>query len=460
MRAVSSVFDAFARARERLGETRYRALFVAAVLAMQTVFFFVFLHRPLEMEEDNLRYELPGWNLAQGKGFVLPFDYYAEDTVVYDWVCSRHPEECKNGEYPVALYPPGYSFFIALVYLFTGRKLVALFVANYLLLLLVFFVFERVAAKMLRPRAYVLAMVAAAGYPFLAHQAGIVMSDHLHGVLYFLAFAAWLLIKPGVFRGIAFGGILGLSTFTRPYGFLVVPAVFAFLFFKQKLRKEALAFALALALPFCAWTARNAYQFGRLVPMTTAGAGLLYYGVQLEVEVGQPYTKEASKEHVRRYFSFLPPEARARGEQGKSILPYMLRPYNQAIGEAGKAWWKQNPHWVVAMSLYHAPKLWVSLGTDGGGYSRAWPLLLLGMGGMAILGAVGAYRLRKDPRWIPVILGVLLYWLFLVPFPGEARRTLPLRLSMMLFAAYVVGDFTEKKAPSETALPVDPPRAA
>src|SRR4051794_39798700 len=105
---------------------RRRNLALAALLLIQAAYFFVFLPRPLQVAPwDNLRYEVPGWRLAQGRGLSMPFEL-APDPTVREWVCSRHPRACDSADrsYPTALYPPGYSIFVAGVYSVAGRSLV------------------------------------------------------------------------------------------------------------------------------------------------------------------------------------------------------------------------------------------------------------------------------------------------------------------------------------------------
>jgi hypothetical protein len=56
------------------------------------------------------------------------------------------------------------------------------------------------------------------------------------------------------------------------------------------------------------------------------------------------------------------------------------------------------------------------------------------MGGLLLLGLWGGWLVRHDARWHALLLAVAANWIFLVPFPGEARRTIPLRLPMLLLA--------------------------
>ena len=101
-----------------------RKVALAVVLATQTVFFFVLMARPLTVFADNARYETAGYNLATGRGISLAYEL-TSDPLVKSWVCTRHPEVCTaaDGTHPTALYPPGYSVFLAAVYKVAGRSL-------------------------------------------------------------------------------------------------------------------------------------------------------------------------------------------------------------------------------------------------------------------------------------------------------------------------------------------------
>src|SRR5262249_9216009 len=150
---------------------------------------------------------------------------------------------------------------------------------------LLFVLFERVAARWLDLRGYLFAMGVAIIYPFIARGATMIMSDHLHAVLWFAALAAFMMLRPGPARGLAFGGLMGFATLTRPYSMLVFPALWIWPSVRRSMqlkRREWLAGAFAFALPFTIWTARNYYWFGRFLPFTTSGVGCWLYQTTLE----------------------------------------------------------------------------------------------------------------------------------------------------------------------------------
>lgn len=406
--------------------TRERRIFLGAVLVAQTSFFFATMHRPVTVESDNLRYEVAAWNLVSGRGLTLPYRD-APDVDVRGWACTRHPSACVGDSYPVAIYPPGYSFFVAGIYELCGRSLVAVLAAQLALLWLLFALFERMAARLLDPVGYRFAMIVAATYPFLAAQANRIMSDHLGTVLFGAALAARVLLPPGRWRGALFGALMGSATLTRPYSLLVFPVILAWPSLWRAAtaaRWERWVALAAFVVPLGLWSARNAYWYGRFVPLTTNGVGLTLYHTTLEFDESfydAPETRYY-QDIIARY-----------GDDGLSWAS------SHALGRDAVKRIEARPLAMIERVLVHVPKLWISLGASGHGKSRAWPFLLVYLGGLWLLGIAGMFTTWRDPRWQVLILAILLYWCFLLPLPGEARRTQALRLPHLLLASAFVG---------------------
>jgi hypothetical protein len=404
--------------------TRWIALLL--VLCAQTLLFAVLLKRPLTVEADNERYEQAGWNVATGRGYSLPLTGYgaSNDPEVYEWVCSRHPTACDaDTTHPSALYMPGYSLLIGGVYALFGRSLLALCVTQLLLLWLLFALFEQLAFHFLDRYGYFFAMAVAATYPFLARQATLVMSDHLHAVLWLAAFVAFMQMPSGPRRGAVFGGLMALATLCRPYSLFVFPVLWGLAAIWRAVRlsrHEWLAGALAFVLPFAVWTARNAYWYGRFLPMTTGGAGAQLYESTLDwdVDLSVPENGRAMFiETTAKYGDICSHQANHR-----QLVDALVRIHERP--------------WRFAESIAaHVPRLWISMST------HFWFFSVLYLGGLLALGLAGAWAVRRDARFYPLLVAIAVNWLFLLPFPGEARRTLPMRLPMLLLAAIFVGPF-------------------
>ncbi len=409
---------------------RFRWIAVGILLLTQTLFFCLLLHRPIAIEGDADRYEQGGWNIAQARGYSLPLQGYGgtNDPEVYGWVCGRHPEACSDDTtHPVAIYLPGYSAFVAGVYRVFGRSLLALCLSHLVLLWGMFVTFEQLAAHLLRRTAYVCAVAAAATYPFLAQQATRLMSDHLHAVLWLGAFAVFACMRAGVARGFFFGFLIASATLVRPYGLLVFPMLWllALLWRPVRLaRTEWVAGVIAFILPFAIWTARNAYWYGRFLPMTTGGAGALLYQSSLEwdVDLSNPENGQRWYEETARKYGEIVSRRASQLQTDEALRRIRAHP------------WK-----FAERVLIHVPRLWISMA------SRYWPASVLYLGGLLALGLSGAWMVRRDARFYPLLFGIGLYWVFLLPLPGEARRTLPLRLPMLILAAVAAEAIVERR---------------
>jgi hypothetical protein len=254
------------------------------------------------------------------------------------------------------------------------------------------------------------------------------MSDHLHAVLWFASLAAFMLLKPGLWRGIAFGGVMALATITRPYSMFVFPVVWIWpsvIRSMQVKRREWIAGVAAFALPFAIWTARNEYWFGRFMPFTTGGAGILLYHTTLEWEYDQYDPKNVDvwvKDQMLKFGG------------GDGTVDLASRRGSQLQQAEAVKRIKQHPMKFVERVLFHIPKVWISVGSNEEGRSRALPLLIFYLGSLLLMGLAGGWLVRRDARWHALMLAVALNWAFLLPFPGEARRSIPMRLPMLLLA--------------------------
>jgi hypothetical protein len=400
--------------------SRDRALALALLCVSQT-FFFVHFRDPVpRVVTDNARYEEAAWQLVTKGRMLLPYSLMPDETV-RGWVCARHPDSCVDGLYPTAAYPPGYSLFIAAIYRAAGRSLAAIVMAQYLLLLLLFVLFERVAHRLLAPPGYWFVIAVAATYPFIARQASMIMSDQLHVVLLFAAPAALLLLRPSPWRGALFGALFTGATLVRPYSLVCLPVIFLWPGLWRGLkatRADWLAAAGVGAAPFVVWAARNFYWFGKFIPLTTTGLGASLYVLMMEWQKGTVYGSAQSlavQEGLNRY-----------GD------PTAWGP-NHLLAVDANAWLAHHLPQALLLLAMHVPKVWISLGTEGQGVSRAALLFVPYLGGLLVLGVWGMWLVRRDRRWLVLVAVILPYWAFVLPW-FEARRTLPLRLPMLLFA--------------------------
>ncbi|MDB4968472.1 MAG: hypothetical protein JWN44_4161 [Myxococcales bacterium] len=436
---------------------RTRRFVLLAVLVAQTGWFAWFMHRPPagvadpgfapdsplphSITADYPRYEVPAWWLATGHALSLSVTE-TQDPEVQGWVCTRHPDACSSdGMHPSALYPPGYSIFVAGIYKIFGRDIRPVIAMQFLLLLVMFIAFELTAVVMLDRAGYWFAMCVAASYPFLALYAVLFSTEHLHNVLFLVSLAALLRMRPSLWRGVAFGGLFGLATLVRPYTVVVFPVLWLWPSVWRGVGagwRERFVAGLLFALPFVIWTGRNYYWFGKVIPITTGGPGVLLMHTTLEWEL-DPYAKTSGFD----YYAGL--SSRIEG------LDVSTHEGEKRLRHLAFQRMRDNPGKTALTILKHIPKLWVSVGTTAAGVSRAWLVLLVYLGGLWLLGLWGGWVVRHDARWHVLLLSIGVYWAFLLYTPGEARRTLALRLPMLLLASVAASHVWAWRAQRRTA---------
>lgn len=412
---------------------RLRLFALGALLLAQAAQLWVFFPTEPKVEADNTRYEEAGFHLASGRGLSLSYATLPDEDV-RAWACTRHPDRCAEGDlYPSAGYPPGYQFYIGLVYLFAGRNVMVLLITQCLLHLLLMLMFEHLASKQLMKPGYLFAIGVGITYPFLARQANLVMSDHLHAVLLFASIWSFFTIqRVGLRAGIS-GLLFSLATLTRPYSVVALPL----LMLVPKVRRaiapsrSALAlFLLGILLPFAIWIGRNAEMYGRLIPFTTTGIGAGLYLNKTEWTIGS----SLEGDNATRIYAEL--EAVAG-----NITTWRG---DRKLREAAVEWMLENPHLVLAALPKRVVRVWISMGYQGQGFHPMALGLAAYLGSLLLLGVAGMWR-RRHGRWLFPLVITLTYWAFLLHTPAEARRSLALRLPMLLFAAAAVDDLAARR---------------
>lgn len=422
----------------RLTESR-TTLAVIATIA-QVAWFFALSARPIEVLSDNIRYEVPGYNLSHGNGFSFS-DKELRDDTVRGWACAHSGLGCRPSElYPAAAYPPGYSIFVAGIYSIFGRSLTALWLSQGLLLLLLCAMFYSLAARLLSPIGQTFVFLVLSAYPFIARHMGIIMSDGLHLVLWFSVAWVAVAVRPGLWRGIALGTLAAAAVMTRPYAlvclpFMLAPGIRRTLNLRHK---ELIAVILAGLLVCAPWWIRNGLVFGRFIPFSAAGAGLGLVMNEIEAEVGSARLLDADT--IQRI---------------ETLVQELGDPHsvdvNRALSERALAWIRSHPDSFALRVVARLPRYWISQGYSGQGAHRLAPVLMVTMGALMVLGFLGYFLRRHSGHFQLLVAMTIPYWLFLTIFPVEARRTLPLRLFLLLGAgAFIEAAFKMLTAPRLT----------
>lgn len=404
---------------------RFRRYCLLTALLSQAALFWIFMPVPPAVVNDNARYEVAGYNLASGNSLSLP-KAMSNDAEMERAACARNPAYCGSELVPTAMYPVGYQLHIALVYLLGGqRNLWAIVVSQLLLLLLMIVVFERQLAVTTGRVGYVFGMAVASSYPFLARQAGLVVNDVSHAAMFVFGLAAGELMRPGPLRGATCGIFVSLATLVRPHSLVCMPFIaFAFVMRRPRAaRAELLALLLGLAIPLSLWTIRNAVVFGKFIPIVASGRGGLAYMNKLEWTIGSPL--------ISKNFSAM----NTIMEEIAGGHDFMSLEGHRRLNAAAWEWTRSHPLEMGILMLKRIPRAWISMGVQGEGLSRFWALSVGYLGGLLLLGCWGLWIRRHDRGAWLMGGAILAYWAFLIPVPIEARRTLALRLPMLVFAS-------------------------
>ncbi len=210
---------------------------------------------------DASAYHLLANNLADGRGYIRPFDLAKFGRVV-----------------PTAEYPPMFPFFLSLFARLGARSVqsqrLVMAVVGSGTVVLVSLIGRRVGGAAVG----VIAGVLAAVYPMLFLAEATLMSESL---FVFLVAAALLLAfacadRPNLLRFAALGIVLGVATLTRAEAivlavFLVAPLVWRLRdsTVARRIGMAALVFAVA-AVVVVPWSVRNARTFHEFVPVSNS----------------------------------------------------------------------------------------------------------------------------------------------------------------------------------------------
>jgi hypothetical protein len=219
------------------------------------------------------------------------------------------------------------------------------------------------------------------------------------------------------------GLLLVAATLTRPYSFVCIPFVGLAAAWKQnnaKWRVDLSGFIIGSVPPLCVWIVRNQIVFGRFIPFSTTRLGTSLYYNKLAWTIGNTYDANNMRATV---------DELTRVAGGGDPLAWRA---NNILTSAALDWMKEHPFLMLASLPLRVVRVWISLGTCRHGLSSVWPLLVLYLGGLLALGVAGMWLGRRRREIVIAAAFILPYWAFLMHTPPEARRTLALRLPMLL----------------------------
>ena len=424
-----------------------------AALALAVRIGFVLVVDPkLPDPGDATAYHLLANNLADGHGYIRPFDF-----------------RLLRLERPTAEYPPLFPALLALPS-FLGAKSVdaqrvfLCFVGTGTVVLV-----GLLGRRVRGPLVGLAAAAIAAVYPMLFLDEAVLMAESLFVLL---VTAALLLAygaaeSPTPLRFVALGLVLGLSALTRAEGLLlalvlVVPLAIGLRMLPLKRRALLATLGIGMSvLVIVPWTARNAVQLHAFVPISNnvgtavdgANCDLTYSGTQLGLwreTFSQLGDSARSRPQARACFEGFDirrrdfDEADVANSHRSSGTTYARRhlsrlPVVAAVREL-RTWGLYAPRQQIEFeSLEGRPRRWQTVGTV-----MYWVLLPL-----AVLGAVILVR-RRVRVWPLLSTGVVVVLTTALTYGQQRFRTAAEPAIVVLAAVTVVGIAGYRRARSNT----------
>lgn len=381
---------------------------------------------PQYLYSDNRFYDMPAWNLAQGRGFSISRTEW-EDPYLTRAYAARHPD-ADLSQVPAVVFPPGYGFFLAAIYSLAGsRNHLAAVIVNGFLVAVTLWGLMILARRTFHGSSQERLFIAlCALFPFWGFWAARMMSDTLHIALMTSAVVLWTTGNISWRRSLGTGVLIGLATLTRPYT-LGLPVAFGIWWAVKGRGKRALLDAAGVtlvgSLMMGAWVARNHYSFGQpLVVSLTKGQGL-WQATHYEADKG--------------LFGNFDPAEVAAGLRATGIVDAYRYEDNRKLRDLGLQKIKDAPLRFAARTLGLVPRLWIPTGSTLNILTKSLLIAWFGLLFLALLYGLSRAIRSSDPILEASVI-VVLYYTCVFLFPGhvESRYVLPARgFSFLLIAA-------------------------
>ena len=402
--------------------------------------------QPLNPDRQALRAEraigiaLLAGGLRLAWVLLVPNGQYS-DSVWYDAAAAHLAASGVYGpDQPSAWFPPGYPFFLAVIYKLFGYWQIAGKLGNVLLGTGTALLAYLLASKLIDQKAALLAGVLVAVWPNLVFHTGILSSDLLAAFGFLLSL--WLATRGGWVSVLLLGLVVGWTVLARPVSLILLPVIGA-MWWPQRVRLLAPVVAIAVVL-IGAWTVRNYLAFGEVIPIATNG-GYNFW------QVNQPYA-----DGTDTYWAFVPmddPEYQVmrhgdeftKNREGYRYGLEFLRTHPDRfltlIPDKIFWLWHSDTSGFYEGALYppmqgpSAVQSWIGAHerlTES--FTFRWYELF---GGLAVVGAVLALASRRRELWPLLLLPVLLTGFHLF-FHAKDRFHLPIDPFIALMAGYAL----------------------
>lgn len=327
---------------------------------------------------------------------------------------------------PTAFWPPLYPFFLAGLYRLLGYQLLWARLAQAFLGAIAVGATAEAARIILGWRVALLTALGMTLYPHLVYFGAWLIAEALYMALLGLALwvAAFLQRQERLIGFAMLGILLGLGALTKPAGLMLIPLVVLWVWVAPPQRPphvrlaQSLMIVLGAAAVILPWTVRNYRVFHAWVPISTNG-GYTFYGAN------NPHAFGGHREGF-------PP-----------ALPGFSEPQaEQEYYRLGMEWIVHHPTDFISIAGRKLVRLFSPLSVAS--YEQDYPLPLAGLvrgAYTAFLGTAlaGAWLLRHRWREVAIFYTLVLRVLLgAVLFYGDARYTLPMVPSLVVFASVLL----------------------
>lgn len=324
-----------------------------------------------------------------------------------------------------AFWPPGYAFFLGIIYIIFGHSYPALWIIQSIIGALICILTFFIANRLFDPRvARVSAIISAACFNLVIYPA-MVLSETLFLLLLLICFI--YIYKADTLNSnikYLFGGIIaGLSVLTRPV--ILIFFLFYSLFSLKKNSRGILLFLFPIIILVSFWIARNYHVYQRFVPISI-GPGEVFWAGHHLISTGE----------------FVVPVEMPKDLAGQEYIKIDNLGYRQGLEFIVK-----HPIRTLLLELRKVSLFFSLLRTDAWwphmkGIDRVlsfalsvlFNLLIFGCG---IIGIVFSYaKVNKHISWLRRFIFISI--LSLIPFIVEARYRLTIYPFMIIFAGYAL----------------------
>jgi len=369
---------------------------------------------------------------------------------------------------------PVYPFFIFLIYLFFGEKVIAVQIAQVILAVLACLLIYKIGCMVFDRRTAILAAFMAAIHPVFICQSFYLVTELLAIFLITLAvyLALYCMRSHKIVHFILLGLILAITALCRPTVLLLPFFAVSLLLFYYNLKKTlrfAFFFLATFAILVGLWTYRNYKLTGYIIPVQSTGGGNIWLGTYVPGKGYEENARQESLKLVEHYSKLISIKLqRENNAISNPKVPYSDIIHYLADKEITRDGIKNilnNPFGFIKILPYKFfrlyigsycflygikesfGELWHSRNMDKGSYAKLIIKVIIILFSLLIItfALMGlAVNINKTISILPLFI-LFIYWnLFFVFFDTMTRYSIPILPILILMAArgiYFVGKY-------------------